>query len=227
MRSVTVKGALGALVCFSALSVARADDKSILDVRVPHYADVWVMGEKTKQRGDEREFITPELATDRVYDYEVRARWIDSDGKVHDQTRIFPVRANERVKIDFLRAPTASQRVVVVKPARVVEHTSFYRELPVTREDGTISEKAAVIRIKVPAKAEVLLSGQQMAQGGINRDFVTRDLEPGKQYTAEVKAKWKENGLEVAQTRKVELHPGDRVTVDFTKPVEKDSSTQP
>lgn len=230
MRSMLVSGAVG-IACLLALSAAiRADvptDKALLDVRVPHYADVWIMGEKTKQLGNEREFITPELTTDRIYDYDIRARWLDSEGRVHDQTRTVPVRAGERVHIDFFRPPPASQRIVIDRgrPARVeriVEHQSFYRELPVVREDQTISERAAVLRIKVPPKAVVFLSGEQMAQGGTMREFVTRDLEKGKDYTAEVQAKWKESGLEVTQTRKVALHPGDRVTVDFTRPPEKE-----
>jgi uncharacterized protein (TIGR03000 family) len=230
MRRAMLTGAVSVVaVLFVAGGAARAEDadKAMLDVRVPEYADVWVMGEKTKQLGNEREFITPELLADRTYDYDIRARWIDSDGRTHDQTRSVPVRAGERVVINFFRAPPASQRVVIDrgKPARVervVEHTSFYRELPVVREEQMISEKAAVIRIKVPPKALVYLSGEQMAQGGVNREFVTRDLEKGKQYTAEVQAKWKENGLEVTQSRKVPLHPGDRITVDFTRPPEKE-----
>ena len=108
-----------------------------------------------------------------------------------------------------------------------IEHESFYRELPVAREEQKISAKAAMIRIKVPPKAIVFLSGEAMAQGGSIREFVTRDLESGKQYTAEVQAKWKENGLEVMQTRKVPLNPGDRVTVDFTRPPDREPGTQP
>jgi uncharacterized protein (TIGR03000 family) len=220
-------GAAAVLFVVSGVAHAEEADKALLDVRVPQYADVWVMGEKTKQLGNEREFITPDLLADRIYDYDVRARWIDSEGRTHDQTRSVPVRGGERVKIDFFRAPPSWQRVVIdrgrpVRVERVVEHTSFYRELPVAREEQAISAKAAVIRIKVPPKAQVFLSGEQMAQGGINRDFVTRDLEAGKQYSAEVQAKWKENGLEVTQTRKVPLHPGDRITVDFTRPPEKE-----
>ena len=48
--------------------------------------------------------------------------------------------------------------------------------------------------------------------------FQSPPLDPGRNYTYEVRARWTEDAKEVSQTRKVRVRIGQRVTVDFTRP---------
>ncbi len=79
------------------------DGAAAVGVVVPADAEVWFNGDPTKQKGEQREFVTPTLPVGRAYQYEVRARW-KTDGKLVDQTRTVIVHANERIDVDFTRA---------------------------------------------------------------------------------------------------------------------------
>lgn len=80
--------------------------------------------------------------------------------------------------------------------------------------DG-VPPAAVLFRVLVPEDAEVWFSGDQTAQRGGERLFVSPPL-PERQASAyEVRARWRRDGRAVDQTRKVVVHPGDRVTVDF------------
>jgi uncharacterized protein (TIGR03000 family) len=74
------------------------------------------------------------------------------------------------------------------------------------------------VDVRVPADAELWFEGQKTNQTGAERTFQSPPLEPGQKYVYDVRARWKENGKEVEQTRKVRVRAGERVTVDFTKP---------
>jgi uncharacterized protein (TIGR03000 family) len=74
---------------------------------------------------------------------------------------------------------------------------------------------AVLFRVRVPADAEVWFSGQQTVQRGSQRRFVTPPLEDGQVWKYEVRARWKQDGKDVEQTRRIAVHAGDRVTVDF------------
>jgi uncharacterized protein (TIGR03000 family) len=53
--------------------------------------------------------------------------------------------------------------------------------------------------------------------GGARRLFVSPPLEGGR-YTYNFQARWQENGKTMDEKRQVGVHPGDRITVDFTRP---------
>lgn len=203
---------IAGVVLLAGNGLARADKASI-NVRVPEFADVWVVGEKTHLLGTSRDFETPDLDPGRRYLYEIRARWIE-EGVVIDVTRKIGVRSGDNLRVDFHAGlpRTESTKVAPRSPAR--ERTPFYVDIT---EDVKVPPAAAMIKVHVPNNAEVWLSGEKQHQPGTVRKYMTKPLEDDKSYTAEVRAKWKEDGLEVNQTRKVELHPGDRVTVDFMK----------
>jgi uncharacterized protein (TIGR03000 family) len=79
----------------------QGDTSAFVKVRVPaEDAEVWFEGSPTKQRGTEREFVSPPLTAGRNYTYEIRARWMEN-GREMDQTRRVPVRPGERVTVDF------------------------------------------------------------------------------------------------------------------------------
>jgi uncharacterized protein (TIGR03000 family) len=72
--------------------------------------------------------------------------------------------------------------------------------------------------VKVPADAEVWFGSGKTRQTGELREFVSPELEPGRDYTYEVKARWTENGKEVVRTRTFDVSAGAWLVVDFTRP---------
>ena len=62
------------------------------------------------------------------------------------------------------------------------------------------------------------VNNQATLQKGIERRFVTPPLSGQGAYTAEFNARWQANGQEVRQSRTVTAGPGDKLTVDFTRP---------
>ena len=80
---------------------------TVLRVRVPDGADVFINGDRTAQRGAERRFVTPPLENGRQLHYEIRARWQEK-GEDVDRIAIVPVRPGERLALDFLEPPSVT-----------------------------------------------------------------------------------------------------------------------
>jgi uncharacterized protein (TIGR03000 family) len=78
-----------------------------------------------------------------------------------------------------------------------------------------VDENAAVIAVRVPANAELWFDGYKASQSGQVRQFETPTLDPAQEYTYEVRARWTENGHDVSRTRRVSVHAGDRLGVNF------------
>jgi uncharacterized protein (TIGR03000 family) len=76
----------------------------------------------------------------------------------------------------------------------------------------------AVLRVRVPADAELWIGDSPTAQLGAERQFVSPPLESGRNLSYEIRARWQEQGRAVERTRTVPVYPGDRVTVDFLTP---------
>jgi uncharacterized protein (TIGR03000 family) len=75
----------------------------------------------------------------------------------------------------------------------------------------------AMVRMPSP-DAQLWVEGQEMDSGGSSRrQFVSPPLEDGR-YTYNFEARWQENGRTRDEKRSVSVHPGDRITVDFTRP---------
>ena len=81
-----------------------------------------------------------------------------------------------------------------------------------------IPDNAALIDVRVPGNAEVLIDGQKTNQAGTMREFVTPALDPGQEFSYDIRARWTENGQEVDRHRKVTFHAGDRLTVNLMAP---------
>lgn len=72
-----------------------------VQVRVPApNAEVWFGTTKTAQTGTMRMFVSPPVAPNRTYTYEIRARWM-KDGQPIEQTRSLEVQAGQRVTVEF------------------------------------------------------------------------------------------------------------------------------
>jgi uncharacterized protein (TIGR03000 family) len=76
----------------------------------------------------------------------------------------------------------------------------------------------AHIGVQVPANAELWFEGEKTAQKGTNREFDSTPLTPGREYTYEIKAQWRDGDRDVSETRQVVVKAGVQVNVDFTKP---------
>ncbi|HVS35606.1 MAG TPA: TIGR03000 domain-containing protein [Gemmataceae bacterium] len=89
---------------------------------------------------------------------------------------------------------------------------------PVVDPGADVPATAAVLRVHVPADAEVWVSGDATTQRGEQRRFITPPLEAGRNQGYTLRARWMEGGKPVERTEDVRVHPGDRLTVDFLAP---------
>jgi uncharacterized protein (TIGR03000 family) len=78
------------------------------------------------------------------------------------------------------------------------------------------SDRSAHVEVQVPANAEIWFEGQKTNQTGTVRHFTSPPLEPGQQYTYEIRAKWMENGQEVNRTKRQSVQAGSNVSVNFS-----------
>ncbi|HWG42407.1 MAG TPA: TIGR03000 domain-containing protein [Gemmataceae bacterium] len=101
-----------------------------------------------------------------------------------------------------------------------------FRAHAAATETMEASSSPALIRVHLPADAELRLDGQATKQRGIWRRFVTPPLSTGALFEYEVEASWNEHGLKVRRTRAVRVVPGTEVVVDLLT-AEEDSSTLP
>jgi uncharacterized protein (TIGR03000 family) len=106
-------------------------------------------------------------------------------------------------------------------PAFVIDVPRFHRSPPVAVPVTTVvppQPAVAVLRVRVPDDAEVLINGDRTAQRGPERRFVTPSLEGGRRLHYEVRARWREKGEEVERVGIVPVRPGERLALDFLAP---------
>jgi uncharacterized protein (TIGR03000 family) len=78
-------------------------DTVLVEVRVPtDDSEVTVEGKVMPRQGTMRRYVSPSLEGGRVYYYEVRASWVQEDKEVNETRRV-PVRAGQRVIVDFTK----------------------------------------------------------------------------------------------------------------------------
>lgn len=74
----------------------------------------------------------------------------------------------------------------------------------------------AFLNVRVPTEnAEVWVGGEKTQQEGTWRQYVSPQLNPDKNYTYEVRARWTENGKPVEKTREVTVQANGVSTIDF------------
>lgn len=71
-----------------------------LVVLVPDNAEIVIDGRKTTQTGATRDFVSPELAPNQEFKYEVKARW-QENGQEIEKTKTIAVKAGARVVVHF------------------------------------------------------------------------------------------------------------------------------
>jgi uncharacterized protein (TIGR03000 family) len=78
-----------------------------------------------------------------------------------------------------------------------------------------VPQNTALIRVLVPDDAKIWFNQAETTQTGPVRVFNTPQLEPGRNYTYDVRAQWRSGDHEVNQNRQASFHSGDAVTVSF------------
>jgi uncharacterized protein (TIGR03000 family) len=86
---------------------------------------------------------------------------------------------------------------------------------PVLQQMHTPVPGCARLTIEVPADAVVWLEDKPTQQTGVQRQFVSPQLEAGATYTYTVKARWTEGGKEVEQVQYVPVQAGNIRVVVF------------
>jgi uncharacterized protein (TIGR03000 family) len=81
-----------------------ADNRAHIHVVVPTGALVWFEGAVTTQTGAERNFVSPELSSDGICVYEIKARWTQS-GQPVERTLEVKVQRNKMSVADFHALP--------------------------------------------------------------------------------------------------------------------------
>ena len=103
-----------------------------------------------------------------------------------------------------------------------VESSGGRSVLPEVREletlDPSVTDGGALITIHVPADAEVWFDGDLTKQRGDVREYKTGHLPVGQLYHSDIRARWKDSGRVVDQTRSVPASANRRTQVDFTRP---------
>lgn len=84
---------------------------------------------------------------------------------------------------------------------------------------GTPAGNTARVEVRVPSPdAQVWFDGTPTQQRGTVRTYESPELNPGRTYTYQIRARWTEGGETRDQTRTVQVQLGQQVSVDFTRP---------
>ena len=85
--------------------------------------------------------------------------------------------------------------------------------------DTAQNPNVALIEVKVPENAELWFEGDKTSQTGAVRHFRSPELQPGKMFTYDIRARWTDaGGKEVDRTKQVKVQAGARAGVDFNNP---------
>jgi len=82
---------------------------ALIDIKMPCFGDLWVDGILMEQLGTDRLFRSPPLAKGGDYVYTVRARWLNSEGKLIEQTQDVHVHSGQRVQMIFPKPVVPAQ----------------------------------------------------------------------------------------------------------------------
>jgi uncharacterized protein (TIGR03000 family) len=84
-----------------------------------------------------------------------------------------------------------------------------------TEPQAMHSADSAVLTVQVPTDAKIFVNGVATTSEGAERNYVSRDLRPGFNYTYELRAEFVREGKPVTETKSVTLTAGQTARVDF------------
>jgi uncharacterized protein (TIGR03000 family) len=93
--------------------------------------------------------------------------------------------------------------------------------------DTAPADRTVVIDVRVPSDAEIWFEGAKTQSTGTFREFVSPQLEPGQDYTYQMRARWMDNGQEVNKTRELRVRAGDQLSLDLLGEATAGAATSP
>jgi uncharacterized protein (TIGR03000 family) len=81
--------------------------------------------------------------------------------------------------------------------------------------------RSVLLEVRVPANAEVWIEGTKTLQKGAVRQFISPPIEPGRDYSYKIEAKWMDKGSEQTQSRTLVVRAGQLTRIDLTKMAEE------
>jgi uncharacterized protein (TIGR03000 family) len=75
---------------------------------------------------------------------------------------------------------------------------------------------SALLNVKVPAEAKVFVNGRATTSTGEDREYISRDLQPGARYSYKVRAEFVRDGKEISEEKTVQLTAGQNSAISFT-----------
>jgi len=125
-------------------------------------------------------------------------------------------------------AATPTQPILPAQPSVPAVTPSRDRSSTGEEQEESADAGRAFVDLRVPANAEIWFEGDKTAQAGALRHFVSPNLESGRTFTYDIRARWTDpNGKVVDQTRKVKVEAGRRTMVDFNTPAPAATQNKP
>jgi uncharacterized protein (TIGR03000 family) len=97
------------------------------------------------------------------------------------------------------------------QPTTQYQGSEYYGNTTNTTQD----RNAAEVNVRVPPNAQIWFEGQKTNQQGSYRNFISPPLDPGKDYTYDIRAQWTENGKSRDETKHVRVRAGQQAMVTF------------
>ncbi len=117
----------------------------------------------------------------------------------------------------------------VIEGAPATEGAAPAAEGAVTEPQAFLngSQDSAVLTVKVPAEAKIFVNGLATTSAGAERNYVSRDLRPGFNYTYELRAEFVREGKTVTESKSVTLTAGQTARVDFNEETKTAAAGEP
>ena len=77
------------------------------------------------------------------------------------------------------------------------------------------SARSVLMGVRVPSGAKVFVNGRETRSRGARRWYVSRGLQPGREYAYQIRAELDRNGETLVETRDVQIRSGGRADVEF------------
>ena len=74
-----------------------------------------------------------------------------------------------------------------------------------------------LLSVKVPAEAKVFVNDKPTTSEGIDREFISRDLQIGARYNYNVRVEFTRDGKPVSEVKSVQMATGQTANLDFTQ----------
>ena len=86
---------------------------------------------------------------------------------------------------------------------------------PGEKKEASLRNIDGMLAVEVPADAKIFVNGQQTSSTGEIRQYISRNLQPGYNYTYEVRAEMVVDGKTVEEVKTVDLKAGEVAKVAF------------